>query len=56
VAEENRDPANDLSAYRTIAGYSPYDNVKRQPYLPMLVTAGLRDSRTLRRSRLSRST
>jgi oligopeptidase B len=41
------DPANDLSAYRTIAGYSPYDNVKRQPYPPMLVTAGLSDSRTL---------
>jgi oligopeptidase B len=40
------DPARDLSAYRTIAGYSPYDNVKAQPYPPMLVTAGLSDSRT----------
>jgi oligopeptidase B len=40
------DPARDLSAYRTIAGYSPYDNVKAQPYPPMLVTAGLSDART----------
>jgi oligopeptidase B len=39
-------PARDLSAYRTIAGYSPYDNVKAQPYPPMLVTAGLSDPRT----------
>ena len=39
------DPARDLSAYRTIAGYSPYDNVKAQAYPPMLVTAGLSDPR-----------
>ena len=35
-----------LSAYWTIAGYAPYDNVKAQPYPPMLVTAGLSDPRT----------
>ena len=40
------DPAHDLFAYWTIAGYSPYDNVKAQPYPPMLVTAGLSDPRT----------
>ena len=40
------DPAHDLSAYWTIAGYAPYDNVKAQPYPPMLVTAGLSDPRT----------
>ncbi len=39
------DPVRDLAAYRTIAGYSPYDNVKALPYPPMLVTAGLSDSR-----------
>jgi oligopeptidase B len=40
------DPIRDLSTYRAIAGYSPYDNVKAQPYPPMLVTAGLSDPRT----------
>jgi oligopeptidase B len=40
------DPAHDLSAYRTIAGYAPYENVKAQPYPPMLVTAALSDPRT----------
>ena len=40
------DPAHDLPAYWTIAGYAPYDNVKAQPYPPMLVTAGLSDPRT----------
>ena len=40
------DPAHDLSAYRTIAGYAPYENVKAQPYPPMLVTAGLSDPDT----------
>ena len=40
------DPAHDLPAYRTIAGYAPYENVKVQPYPPMLVTAGLNDPHT----------
>ncbi|SJZ80795.1 S9 family peptidase [Consotaella salsifontis] len=31
--------------YEIIASYSPYDNVKRQPYPPMLVLAGLTDPR-----------
>ncbi|WP_102959224.1 S9 family peptidase [Mangrovicella endophytica] len=31
--------------YAVIAGYSPYDNVKRQAYPPMLVLAGLTDPR-----------
>jgi oligopeptidase B len=39
------DPVHDLTAYRTIAGYAPYDNVKAQPYPNMLVTAGLSDPR-----------
>ena len=39
------DPAADRAIYRTIAGYAPYENVKTQPYPPMLVTAGLSDRR-----------
>jgi oligopeptidase B len=39
------DPIRDAAAYRTMAGYSPYDNVTAQPYPHMLVTAGLRDPR-----------
>lgn len=39
------DPIRDVAAYRTIASYSPYDNVAAQPYPHILVTAGLRDPR-----------
>jgi len=38
-------PIEDAAAYDLIASYSPYDNVKAQPYPPMLVTAGLNDPR-----------
>ena len=37
---------NDPVMYRVVAAYSPYDNVKAQPYPPMLVTAGVNDPRT----------
>jgi oligopeptidase B len=39
------DPIRDPVAHRTIAGYAPYENVAAQPYPPMLVTAGISDSR-----------
>jgi oligopeptidase B len=39
------DPIKNVVAYRTIASYSPYDNVKAQAYPYMLVTAGISDSR-----------
>jgi oligopeptidase B len=39
------DPIRDVKAYRTIASYSPYDNVKAQAYPHMLVTAGISDPR-----------
>ena len=39
------DPVRDLAAYRNIAGYSPYENVKAQAYPHMLVTAGISDPR-----------
>jgi len=38
-------PTKDVKAYRTIASYSPYDNIKPQPYPHMLVTAGISDPR-----------
>ena len=40
------DPINDAEAYRTIAAYSPYDNVRPGvKYPPILATAGLTDYR-----------
>ncbi len=38
-------PLADETAFRYILSYSPYDNIRRQPYPPMLVTAGLHDPR-----------
>lgn len=38
-------PVEDPEAFRYIASYSPYDNVRAQDYPPMLVTAGLNDPR-----------
>jgi oligopeptidase B len=38
-------PIEDPAAFDLIAGYSPYDNVKAQPYPPMLITGGLNDPR-----------
>jgi oligopeptidase B len=38
-------PIEDRAAFELIRSYSPYDNVKAQPYPPMLVTAGLNDPR-----------
>lgn len=39
------DPIRDEAAFRTILGYSPYDNVKAQAYPPILATGGLTDPR-----------
>jgi oligopeptidase B len=36
---------NDVTAYRYIRSYSPYDNIASQSYPHMLVTAGLNDPR-----------
>lgn len=38
-------PIEDKAAFDLIRSYSPYDNVKRQAYPPLLVTAGLNDPR-----------
>ncbi|MEJ5178363.1 S9 family peptidase [Erwinia sp. MYb416] len=42
--EEWGNPA-DASAYQAIKAWSPYDNLRAQPYPSMLVTSGLYDSR-----------
>ena len=39
------DPIADADAFRTIMAYSPYENVRAQPYPAMLVLAGLTDPR-----------
>ncbi len=40
------DPINDASAFETIAGYSPYDNIQSDvSYPPVLATGGLTDYR-----------
>ncbi|WP_026381188.1 S9 family peptidase [Afifella pfennigii] len=38
-------PVESEADYRTILGYSPYDNVRRQAYPPILAMAGLTDPR-----------
>lgn len=38
-------PITDKAAFDLLMSYSPYDNVKRQAYPPLLVTAGLNDPR-----------
>lgn len=39
------DPLTDPEAFARIRGYSPYENVRAQPYPATLVTAGLNDPR-----------
>ena len=38
-------PITDKAAFEYIRSYSPYENVKRQAYPPMLITGGLNDPR-----------
>ncbi len=38
-------PLLDATAFESIRGYSPYDNVTNAPYPPLLATAGLTDPR-----------
>jgi oligopeptidase B len=38
-------PIADKAVFELIRSYSPYDNVKAQPYPPMLITGGLTDPR-----------
>ncbi len=38
-------PLEDPEALALLLGYSPYDNIRPQPYPPMLVTAGISDPR-----------
>jgi oligopeptidase B len=39
------DPIRNPADYRTIANYSPYENVKAQAYPAMLIISGLSDQR-----------
>ena len=39
------DPIRDPDAFATIRGYSPYDNVRRRRYPPILALGGLTDPR-----------
>ncbi|MFC3121417.1 S9 family peptidase [Agaribacter flavus] len=38
-------PIEDAEAYRFIQSYSPYDNIEKRAYPPMMVTGGLNDPR-----------
>jgi oligopeptidase B len=42
--DEWGDPATDKAAYDYMLAYSPYDNVRAQPYPAMYVRTGLHDS------------